>query len=72
MTPRGAVVTQFAHVFMSDDRWFAYHEGELEETWKHGWGRTEEEARADLARLDQEFLESLQTEEERLLEEQGP
>lgn len=49
--------------------WRAYHYGDDEAPWKHGWGRTEAEAREDLARLDQEFEESLQTEEQRLEEE---
>ena len=49
--------------------WRALHEGDDEEPWKHGWGCTREEAIADLARLDRELEESLQSEDERRLEE---
>jgi hypothetical protein len=48
------------------DRSFDYramHDGDDEAPWKHGWGATEAEARADLARLDQEHAESLEEEE---------
>jgi hypothetical protein len=37
--------------------WRAYREGDEERTWRHGWGRTEEEALADLQRIDQEMEE---------------
>jgi len=48
------------------DRSFDYramHDGDDEAPWRHGWGRTEAEARADLARLDQEHAESLEEEQ---------
>jgi hypothetical protein len=49
--------------------WRAMHHGDDEEPSRHGWGRTPEEALADLKRVDEEFEDSLQTEEQRLLEE---
>ena len=50
--------------------WRACYDGDDEEPSRHGWGRTAEEALADLKRLEREFEDSLQTEEQRLLEEQ--
>jgi hypothetical protein len=50
--------------------WRAMHHGDDEEPSRHGWGRTPEEALADLKRVDADFADSLQTEEQRLLEEQ--
>jgi hypothetical protein len=49
--------------------WRAMHPGDEEEPWKHGWGYTALVALDDLARLDREFAESLETETQRLLEE---
>jgi hypothetical protein len=49
--------------------WRAMHDGDDEEPSRHGWGRTPEEALADLKRVDEEWEDSLQTETERLLEE---
>ncbi len=49
-----------SHIFppIPDRRydWCAYHDGE-EETGHYGYGRTEQEALDDLARLDQERAE---------------
>jgi len=50
--------------------WRAMHDGDDEEPSRHGWGRTPEEALADLKRVDEDFKDSLKSEEERLLEEQ--
>jgi hypothetical protein len=50
--------------------WRASHDGDDEDPSRHGWGRTPEEALADLKRVDADFEDSLQTETERLLEEQ--
>jgi hypothetical protein len=50
--------------------WRAMHDGDDEEPSRHGWGRTPEEALADLKRADADFEDSLQTETERVLEEQ--
>jgi hypothetical protein len=50
--------------------WRAYYDGDDERSSHHGWGRTPEEALADLRRLDQEYEESLITETQRLEEEQ--
>jgi hypothetical protein len=50
--------------------WRAMHDGDDEEPSRHGWGRTPEEALADLKRVGADFEDSLQTETERLLEEQ--
>jgi len=49
--------------------WRAMHDGDDEEPSRHGWGSTPEEALADLKRVDREWDESLETEEERLLGE---
>jgi len=49
--------------------WRAMHDGDDEEPSRQGWGRTPEEALADLKRLDEDFEDSLKSEEERLLEE---
>lgn len=49
--------------------WRAMHDGDDEEPSRHGWGRTPEEALADLKRVDEDFEDSLQIEEQRLLEE---
>jgi hypothetical protein len=49
--------------------WRAMHDGDDEEPSRHGWGATPEEALADLKRVDADFEDSLQTEEQRLLEE---
>lgn len=45
--------------------WCAYHESEVEQSEYYGWGPTEAEAIADLARLDQERAEEA---EEKLAE----
>lgn len=68
---RGHIIALHELPPIADRRWDwrAYHYGDEEEPWKHGWGRTEQEALDDLARLDREFEESLETEEERLLNE---
>jgi hypothetical protein len=48
----------------------AYHDGDEELTARHGYGATEAAALADLKLLDEDWADSLQTEEQRLLEEQ--
>ena len=44
------------HVFppipIRDWDWCAYHHSEDEKPWRYGWGKTEQEALADLRRLD--------------------
>lgn len=50
--------------------WRAMHHGDDEEPSRHGWGCTPVEALANLLLLDADFEDSLQTEEQRLLEEQ--
>jgi len=50
--------------------WRALHDGDDEEPHKHGWGHTAIEALRDLERVDREFTESLESEDERLLSEQ--
>jgi hypothetical protein len=49
--------------------WRAMHDGDDEEPSRHGWGSSPEEALANLRRVDADFEDSLQTEEQRLLEE---
>lgn len=49
--------------------WRALHDGDDEEPHKHGWGHTAQAALADLERVDREFAESLESEDERLLAE---
>jgi hypothetical protein len=49
--------------------WRAMHDGDDEEPSRHGWGSTPVEALANLLLLDADFEDSLQTEEQRLLEE---
>ena len=49
--------------------WRAMYDGDDEEPSRHGWGRTALAALADLQRLEREWEESLETEEQRLLEE---
>ena len=38
--------------------WCAYHDGDDEMSSRYGWGKTEQEALADLRRLDQEDFEA--------------
>ena len=45
--------------------WCAYHDDDVELPWTYGWGKTCEEALADLARLDQECAESEENDQER-------
>jgi hypothetical protein len=49
--------------------WRAMYDGDDEEPSRHGWGRTPEEALADLKRVDADFEDSLKSEQERLEEE---
>lgn len=41
-----------------DFDWLAYHDGDEERPWRHGWGATKDEAIADLKRLDEEYAEA--------------
>lgn len=70
---RPIIISQFPPIFPPiPDRRFDYRacfEGDEEEPWNHGWGATEEEARADLMRLIEEWQEWEEAEAERLLEE---
>lgn len=52
---RGEVKTScvFPPIPVREFDWCAYHDGD-EETGRYGWGYTEKEAVADLARLDEE------------------
>lgn len=52
---RGRIRTGFV-VHARPTPWCAFHDGE-EETGHYGWGATEQEARDDLARLDDERAE---------------
>jgi hypothetical protein len=39
--------------------WCAYHDGDEELAHRYGWGSSEADAVADLARLDEEFAEMI-------------
>src|SRR5262245_17562080 len=69
---RGKVIARCVHPPIPDRRrdWCAYHEGEKD--WQHcGWGASEAEARADLERLDDEWVDYLEWKRQREHEETG-
>jgi hypothetical protein len=61
------IITEYVHPPIPDrgSDWRAYHEGDEEKPTRHGWGATEAEALADLARLDREYAEAMEDEDER-------
>jgi hypothetical protein len=52
------VVNEYPPIPIRDFDWCAYHDGDEECPWRHGWGATREAALADLARLDDEAAEA--------------
>ena len=56
----GRIITVNVFAPIPDRRfdWCAYHEGDEESAGRYGWGPTEAEALADLARLDEERAEA--------------
>lgn len=56
----GKIVTSHMYPPIPDRRfdWCAYHEEHVELAHRYGWGPTEADAIADLARLDDEYAEA--------------